>query len=230
MTLLPQFPALDARLDMAARFIHADVHADIGSDHAHLPLALITRGQVRRCVIVEKNPGPFERSRERVRRENLTECIDVRLGDGFAPLQPGEVESVSITGMGARTMLGILGAAVALPYRLVLQANDAPELLRQWAFTSGYHLMDEALVPGFWTYAVLHLEQGGGEACVDAAYQGLERDVALRWGPHLLRRRDPLLREQLGAQEARLRRVAVHGRADVQRELDLIERAARHFG
>lgn len=215
---------LDARLEAALQFIGAETHADIGSDHAKLPTELVRRGKVKRAVIVEKTAGPFQTASESVARAGLSELIEVRLGDGFSPLERGEVQSASLTGMGARTILGILGRAEALPPRLVLQPNDAPRLLRVWSLDSGYHLADEALAPGFWPYAVLSLRQGRGE---DPAYADLPHDLGLTWGPHLLKRRDGLLIRQLLGHERRLSQVARFGSPEVRRDLAAVEDALR---
>lgn len=218
-------PALDARLQAACDLIMltgTGRHADIGSDHARLPIALVTRG-VARCLIVEKSQGPYEVARREVQRAGLAARIEVRLGDGFSPLAVQEVESASLTGLGARSILGILARAGARrPEQLIVQANDAPGQLRLWASSHGYHLTDERLAPGFWTYTVLKLRRACGP---DPAYDGLPRDVALAWGPHLLLRADPLLLEGLRAQRARLLAAAPHGRQKVRRDLQLVEQA-----
>ncbi len=198
-------PKLDARLRAALEFVQADTHADIGSDHARLPVALLAEGRVKRVLIIEKTPGPREVARASVERAGLSRQVEVRLGDGFAPIQRGEVESASLTGLGARTILGILNrAGEGLPPQLVLQPNDTAVPLRAWAAKSGYHLTEEALAPGFWTYGVVQLTRAAGP---DPAYTGLPPDLALAWGPHLLARQDPLLLAQLRAHEARLGRL-----------------------
>lgn len=213
---------LDARLAQAAEFIRAEAHADIGSDHARLPTALLRSGRVRQLVVVEKHAGPAAVARAALSRAGLAARSEVRLGDGFAPLRPGEVESASLTGMGARTLLGILKRAEWLPPRLVLQPNDSAAPLRAWAGASGHHLRDEALVNGFWAYPVLQLEQREGE---DPAYQGLPLEAARRFGPHLLLRRDPLLRRELERQLARLEPLAQHARPELLRDLALVRAA-----
>ena len=196
--------------------IRADTHADIGTDHARLPVRLVREGRVRRCVAVELNPGPLALARRMVARARLTEQIDVRQGDGFAPVLPGELGSASITGMGAYTIRGILDrAGERLPPALVLQPNDSPLWLRLWARENGYHLRAERLLPGHWSYPVLRLERAPG---ADPAYAGLPEAAALRYGPLLLRERPPLLLERLQADVARLTPVAAPGR-EAQDEL-----------
>ncbi|ADV65672.1 tRNA (adenine(22)-N(1))-methyltransferase [Deinococcus maricopensis] len=214
---------LDARLEAAAQFIRAAVHADIGSDHAALPVALLTSGRVERAVIVEKTEGPLRNARAAVARAGLTDRCEVREGDGLAPLTPGEVESASMTGMGVRTMLGVLArAGDRLPPALVLQPNDDAAPLRAWARAQAYHLRGEALAPGFWTYPVLHLRRAEGP---DPAYEGVPGALAERFGPHLLRARDPQLLAVLERQRARLAPLTAHARADVLRHLSDVQSA-----
>lgn len=203
-------PTLDARLGAVLDLIRADTHADIGTDHARLPVRLVREGRVSRCVAVELNPGPLALARRMVARARLREQIDVRQGDGFAPLLAGEVQSASVTGMGAYTIRGILErAGEKLPPALVLQPNDSPLWLRTWARARGYHLRSERLLPGHWTYPVLRLERAEGE---DPAYADLPEAAALRYGPLLLREGPPLLLERVRADIARLTPVAAPGR------------------
>lgn len=219
-------PTLDARLEAVLELIRADTHADVGTDHARLPVRLVREGRVSRCVAVELNPGPFALAQRMVARARLTGQIDVRQGDGFGPLAADEVESASVTGMGAYTIRGILErAGERLPPVLVLQPNDSPLWLRTWARENGYHLRAERLLPGYWAYPVLRLERAEG---ADPAYAGLPEAAALRYGPLLLRERPPLLLERVQADIARLTPVAAPGReswqelAEAQAALDLL--------
>ncbi|WP_241899943.1 tRNA (adenine(22)-N(1))-methyltransferase TrmK [Deinococcus sp. UR1] len=205
-------PVLDDRLETVLSLIRAESHADIGSDHAGLPLELVRRGHIERGVIVELNPGPLENARQAVARAGLGDRLDVRHGDGLTPLAPGEVPSVSLTGMGALTMRGILerGAARRVhPDALVVQPNDNAAPLREWALGAGYHLRAERLASGYWTYPVLRFERAEGP---DPAYDGLPRESALRYGPLLLREGSALLRQQVRADVSRLTPLAVPGR------------------
>ena len=208
---------LDARLGEVLSLIRAEVHADIGSDHAHLPIHLVQAGRVRRCLVVEVNPGPLRHARENVALAGLSDRIEVREGNGLSPLRPGEVGSASLTGMGANTILSILEAGEErLPPALVVQPNDSPRILREWARGSGFQLTHEALAPGFWTYPVLRFEAHPGH---DPAYEGLPLEAALRYGPHLLASRHPLLLGQVQQDIARLTPLAAPGRP-AQAELE----------
>lgn len=218
-------PALDARLLAAAQLIRAGVHADIGSDHAALPIWLLRSGRAGRVVIVEKTAGPLGVARLAVQQAGIQDRAELRLGDGLAPLAAGELESVSLTGMGTRTVLGILERARAagqLPAALVVQPNDAPGPLRTWAGEHGYWLTAEAMAPGFWRYPVLRFEPHLGP---DPAYLDLPGEAALRYGPHLLRQRHPLLLQELHSQRRRLEGVEHHARPQVLNDLAAVRSA-----
>lgn len=203
-------PTLDARLHAVFDLIRAEAHADIGSDHAHLPIRLVQAGRAGRCVVVELNPGPLAHARQNVALSGLSGQIDVRQGDGFGPLLPGEVQSASLCGMGAATILKVVQAAgEKLPPALVLQPNDSARSLRVWAQQSGFHLRAETLVPGYWSYPVLRFERQEG---ADPAYSGLPEAAALRYGPLLLRSGSVLLRQQVKADIERLSPLAAPGR------------------
>ncbi len=223
-------PALEPRLLAAAELISAELHADIGSDHAALPIWLLRQGRAERAVIVEKTPGPLEVARQAVARSKLRDRAELRLGDGLEPLLAPELQSVSLTGMGARTILSILErgrAAGQRPAALVVQPNDGAGLLRQWAIEHGYWLTAERLVSGFWRYPVLRLERHPGP---DPAYLGVPQAAALRYGPHLLRGAHPLLTQELQAQRLRLEPLERHARPQVLEDLGLVRSALDWLG
>ena len=238
-TLLPDTLPLDTRLQAAAELIRAERHADIGSDHATLPIWLLRSGRAGRVTLVEKTAGPLEVAQRAVTQAGLTNRAELRLGDGLEPLLAHELESVSLTGMGARTMLGILErgrAAGRVPAALVVQPNDGAGLLRGWARTHGYRLVAENMASGFWRYPVLRLERrsdpdgNGPDRCTsdsqhDPAYDGLPEAAALWYGPHLLRQGHPLLVQELRAQLARLEPLERHARPQVLSDLHTVRSA-----
>lgn len=222
-------PKLDPRLEAVLGFIRAETHADLGTDHAGLPIRLLQTGRVRRCIGVELNAAPLELARRQVARAGLGGQIDLRLGDGLAPLEMGEVQSVSMTGLGAGTIAGVLERgrqAGKLPPHVVVQPNDSPLALREWARAAGYWLEAEMLIDGYWPYPVLSLRQAGGP---DPAYSDMPEAAALRFGPQLLRERHPLLRRVLADAYGRYAPAAAPGRP-AERELHAVLAALDYLG
>ena len=98
--------------------------ADIGTDHALLPSALVLAGRVPRALACDRAHGPLACARLTVARHGLGERVHLRLGEGLAAVRPGEVATVVIAGMGPDTLLAVLAAdleQVRGLTRLVLQ-------------------------------------------------------------------------------------------------------------
>jgi tRNA (adenine22-N1)-methyltransferase len=123
--------------------------ADIGSDHALLPTYLAERGMIAFAVAGEVNEGPYQAAAKQVREAGLTGCIDVRLGDGLAVLQPGEVDCIAIAGMGGALIVSILTAGLeklAGVRTLILQPNVGEAAVRRWLVEHGWFLAKEHIL------------------------------------------------------------------------------------
>ncbi|MGZ4031269.1 MAG: tRNA (adenine(22)-N(1))-methyltransferase, partial [Tumebacillaceae bacterium] len=93
------------RLARIASFVPQDMKmADIGSDHAYLPLYLAQSGKIVSAIAGEVNDGPFRGAERNVRAHGMKDKISVRKGNGLAVLEPGEVDVITIAGMGGGTI------------------------------------------------------------------------------------------------------------------------------
>ena len=92
---------LDGRLAAVAALVPRGARAaDVGTDHAYLAIALLNEQDVETVIATDKNEGPCEAARRTISASGFTNRVQVRLGDGLAPLSPGEVDTVCIAGMG----------------------------------------------------------------------------------------------------------------------------------
>ena len=100
---------LSARLQAVAGLVTDGYRlADIGTDHAYIPIWLVKTGRIPGAVAADINKGPLKRAMEHIRANGLESRIDIRLSDGFAALTPGEVQSAVLAGMGGGLMIRIL--------------------------------------------------------------------------------------------------------------------------
>ena len=76
--------------------------ADIGCDHAYVPIELIRCGQFGRAIAADVRSGPLEIAASHILGQGLEQQIEVRLSDGLASFSPGEADTVVIAGMGVR--------------------------------------------------------------------------------------------------------------------------------
>lgn len=120
--------------------------ADIGSDHALLPVYLAERGRVSFAVAGEINAGPLEAADKQVKMAGLSDIVQVRLGDGLAVVTAGEVDVVTIAGMGGSLITHILDEGqhkLAAVRKLILQPNVGEDQVRHWLMAHGWVLEDE---------------------------------------------------------------------------------------
>ena len=194
---------LTPRLEMAAQLLtRGGVLADVGTDHAYLPAALLARGWLDGAIATDIAPGPLERAGETVRRAGLAGRVQLRLGPGLEPVAPEECTAVAIAGMGGETICEILQNAPwtrAGRHALVLQPMTAPEKLRAFLYANGYAIEQERLArEGEKIYLALRVKGGG------RAERREERDCLL--SPALAG--DPLRDDYYGMLAARYARAA----------------------
>ena len=138
---------LDKRLQTIADTVRRDRRvADIGTDHAYLPVALVQAGITPFAIACDLREGPLENARRAVREAGLTERIDCRLGDGLAPIKQGEAEEIVIAGMGGETIAAILEAcpwSKTAGIHYIFQPMTRSEDLRRYLLTNGYTILAE---------------------------------------------------------------------------------------
>ena len=84
--------------------------ADVGTDHGYVPIYLVKNNLSPAGIAMDVNKGPLEKAQEHIREEKLSGKIATRLGNGLAPLEPGETDTVIIAGMGGDLICKILKA------------------------------------------------------------------------------------------------------------------------
>ncbi|MCC3372815.1 class I SAM-dependent methyltransferase [Cohnella sp. REN36] len=123
--------------------------ADIGTDHALLPVYLAAIGRIPFAVAGDVHAGPAEAARRQVEAAGLSGVVSVRLGDGLSVLSPGEVDTVCIAGMGGSLMVRLLEAAgprLQGVRTLILSPHVAEDQVRRWLVDRQYALEDERLL------------------------------------------------------------------------------------
>lgn len=242
---------LSKRLSAVAALITADgTLADIGTDHAYLPIFLVKEKRITHAIAMDVNPGPLERARGHIAQYGLEAVIETRLSDGLAALQPGEADSIAIAGMGGALMTRILeeGKEKLRGVReLILQPQSEIWLVRGWLDRNGWEIVREDMVceDGKY-YPMMRAERVQAATPEEVSLSeanftsGKMSELELRFGPVLLRERHPVLREFLLRERELDRRILAslygqHGEAavaraeEVYRGLQLVEEALKKY-
>ena len=156
---------LGERLGALASFVPVGARlADIGTDHAYVPIELVEKNIAISAIAGDVHSGPFQAAKENVKNLGLEHKISVRLGNGLAVLSPGEVDTVVIAGMGGSTIIQILSSEPVVTKslkRLILQPMVATGMVRRWLAENTWHIIDETLVEDDGRlYEILVAEQG----------------------------------------------------------------------
>ncbi len=184
---------LTARLQAIAEMVPQGSRlADIGSDHAYLPVWLLQQGKILSAIASDIAEGPLRAAENTVCMSGLGDKIGLRQGDGLAVLEKGEADCIVIAGMGAPVITGILERDMEkakAAKRLILQPMRGAASLRRWLSENGWKLAEEGLAEeGPRLYEIIAAERGKGRKYSPAEYEA---------GPLLLSEKHPLFFRQL---------------------------------
>ena len=139
---------LSPRLAAIARMIpQGAALADIGSDHAYLPIHMIRNEAVASAIASDISGHCIARARANARRAGVEDRISFRLADGLNGIRPDECDTVVIAGMGGESAAAILADCPwAAEKRLILQPATRADFLRRWLYRHGCRITDETVV------------------------------------------------------------------------------------
>ena len=135
--------------------------ADIGTDHAFLPILLVQEKKIPSAIAMDIGEGPLSRAREHIEKEKLTKQIETRLSDGLSAFCPNEADSIVIAGMGGSLITRILTEGrdkLSSVKELVLSPQSEVPLVRNYLIKSGLYIDKEAFIEDMGKYySVFHV-------------------------------------------------------------------------
>ncbi|MBE6114626.1 MAG: SAM-dependent methyltransferase [Erysipelotrichaceae bacterium] len=140
---------LSKRLSRVASYMEeGGILADIGSDHAYIPVLALLEKKVPKAYACEVVEGPLQSSIKTIKEHGLEGKVIPVLSDGLTNV-PEDITEFIIAGMGAYTILDILkeGREKVLKCRRgILQTNSHAELIREYLSEMHYHIFEEEVV------------------------------------------------------------------------------------
>lgn len=146
---------LTPRLAVCAGLVRCGCRlADIGTDHAKLPVWLARQGKISGALACDISPGAIASAEKTIALHGSEKLVEARISDGLAAVMPNEVDDIVIAGMGGDQISMILSDNIICQngwlqnprYNLILQPMSHPERLREALNSGGFEIVSETAV------------------------------------------------------------------------------------
>ena len=220
---------INDRLLTAVPFVREGRHfADIGTDHAYLPIYLVAHNKISSAVAADINVGPLEKAKENIEKFGYISNITTELCDGLKGISPDKADDIAVFGMGGELIAKIVDEAPWLrdtEKRLILQPMTHPEKLREYLLQNGFNIIGEAL----------SIDRGKIYQTICAEYDGKKREqdiLSLHFGRFILSERSNLLIDLMKNTSQKLERKIrgmTEGGEDVSFEKQLFDKIQEYI-
>lgn len=161
---------------------------DVGCDHAFLDIYLVKRNAGIKAIAADVLEGPLEQAKQNIKREGLDSEIETRLGDGLDTYS-SEVDTVIISGMGGRNMIGIFKKNMHVLKEIetiILSPNNYQIDVKKFLCKNGFVIADEIMVKDKkFIYQIIKFVRGKRRYSKKEYF----------FGPVFLKKKDKLFRE-----------------------------------
>ena len=184
---------LSYRLQQIADLItQGNIVADIGTDHAYIPIKMVLEHKIPKAIAMDIGKGPLAIAKEHVKRYGLQDAITCRLSDGMQKLDTEEADTIVIAGMGGDLITRIcehdkmrfLGNK-----EFILQPQSEYYKVRKQMHSMGYAIVEERFF----------MDEGKYDVCIKA-HPGKEKYDSMCeyvFGRYLLRQQNAILKEYI---------------------------------
>ncbi len=205
---------LSKRLSAVAKMVDQGSYlADIGSDHAQLPIYLLEQGVISYAEAVENKTGPFVRMKGNITSYGYSSRVHCSLSDGLDELDEG-ADCVALCGIGGLLTCAILERGrdkLSHVDTIILDPHRDLREVRLRVSGLGYHLEDEEMVyEDKVYYTVMKWRKGAPNKPYTAA--------ELTLGPVLLKKRSEVFLSFLSDQRRKINALLNKGLSKEARE------------
>lgn len=141
--------SISKRLCTASSYVRdGAVLADIGTDHAYLPIYLALAGKIKSAIASDINVGPIRKAEENITKKGLSNVISTKVANGLDGIEKYAPTDIAICGMGGELIAQILESSTYVKnksIRLILQPMTSVRELREY-LQSGYSTIAENIV------------------------------------------------------------------------------------
>ena len=167
---------LSKRLLMVAGMVRdGSVVADIGTDHAYLPVYLIQKGICPKAVAADLREMPLKNAEETVIENQLTDKVTLILSDGLDSVPEDIADDITLAGMGGDLISDILSRIQWIKnkdIRIIAQPQTHSEKVRKFFIDNGFRIIrEDACIDDNRNYICMCAEFIGETVSYDFGYE-----------------------------------------------------------
>lgn len=188
---------LSKRLQTIADFVKKGaVVADIGTDHAHIPIYLIKNNIISKAYACDINKGPLEKAKENINYYGVKN-IELRLSNGLEKLKTDEADTLIIAGMGGELITDILEKGRRFfesKRKFILSPHTKIDEVRKFLLSNGFEITKEDMC----------IDEGKFYTVMEVKYtenKEMYSEAELLYGKYLIENKHPVLLEFLKKEE-----------------------------
>lgn len=185
---------LDLRLKTVYELIDEGmIVADIGTDHAFLPIELVLNNKCDLVYACDDKDGPLKIALKNIKEYGLEDKIIPVKSNGLNKVND-DVTTVVIAGMGYHSAKSILEndlPRLSNFKQIIVQVNNDINLLRRWISSHHFKIVNEKMVKVKHYYTIIEFNT--------SYHEGLS-EVEMEFGPVLLKERDTCFLDYLNVQ------------------------------
>lgn len=189
---------LSKRLQTIADFVKKNsVVADIGTDHAHIPIYLIENNIIDKAYACDINKGPLEKAKENIENFGVSENIVLRLSNGLDKMSNKEADTIIIAGMGGELIIDILERGKSFFNKkntFILSPHTKTDEVRDYLLRKGFEILKEDMC----------IDEGKFYTVIEGRYTEnklIYSEAELLYGKYLIENKHPVLLEFLKKEE-----------------------------
>lgn len=217
---------LSKRLKTVATFVSKGAYlADIGSDHGYLPCYICQHDDDAKAIASEVRKGPFLRTKETVEHYQLSERIDVRLGDGLSVLtEQDPITDIVIAGMGGSLITQILTDGKSLlryVNKIIVQPNNNAQRIRKFFIDNQLTLTSETILEeNNQIYEILVAETKKLQSPYDDT---ISLEKQLFFGPFLMSEKSAVFKKKWQFEKEKITKILIQLRSNEAQNVDKIK-------
>lgn len=212
---------LSKRLQTIADFVKKDaIVADIGTDHAHIPIYLIENKIISKAYACDINSGPLEKAKENIEYFWVKENIVLRLSNGLDKMSNDEVDTIIIAGMGGELIIDILERGRSFfdkKNTFILSPHTKIDEVRRYILKNGFEILREDMC----------IDEGKFYTVMEVIYTGndtIYNDKELLYGRYLIENKHSILIKFLEKEKLKYLNIISNAGINSERKEELLKR------